>query len=400
MVLAGVIAEWNPFHNGHRFLLRESRRRGATHVVAVMSGNYVQRGEPALCPKAYRVTAALQNGVDLVLELPLPYAVSTAERFAEGGVALLDSLGCVDRLIFGSEAGELEPLLAAAEALDSSELSASLKKALAGGITFAAARQQAVASLLGEEAAAVLREPNNTLGIEYLRALRRQHSAIQPETLSRAGAGHNAEAAEGSLAPATFLRREFRAGRDIASYLPEAMMQGLLRAEKDGRCADPALWERPLMARLRSLSEVDFAALPDCAEGLEHRIYRAARIARDSTEFLAIAKTKRYPLARLRRIRLAAWLGIPAEYQRTPPPYLRILGMNERGAEILSAAKETARLPIGASLADLARLGGSAEQFARLEASATDLYHIITPTVYPCGEEYTMPLVRVSLDKG
>lgn len=397
MVLAGVIAEWNPFHRGHRFLLEEARRRGATHIVAVMSGNYVQRGEPALCPKCYRTAAALQNGADLVVELPLPYAVATAERFAAGSVALLDALGCVDRLLFGSEAGSLAPLKAAAEVLESPAFSAALKIGLDSGITFAAARQQAVAALAGEETAAVLREPNNILGIEYLRALRQLGSRIEPDTLCRMGTGHHAEEAVGSIAPATLLRQEFRAGRPIDAYLPDAMGEELARAVKAGCCADLALWERPLMAKLRTLSEVDFASLPDCSEGLEHRLYRAARTAESSVEFLALVKTKRYTLTRLRRILLAAWLDLPGDYRLFPPPYLRILGMNERGEDILAAAKETARLPIGTSLAALARTGETAERFARLEADATDRYHVITPVIHPCGEDYTQPLVKVNL---
>ena len=145
MQVAGIIAEWNPLHRGHLLPLREARRRGATHIVAILSGNYVQRGEPALCPWPYRTAAALHSGVDLVLQLPLPYATATAEHFAGGAVASLAALGCVDMLVFGSECGDLPALQAVAAVLQSPALPTALAPHLAAGLPFAAARQAAVA---------------------------------------------------------------------------------------------------------------------------------------------------------------------------------------------------------------------------------------------------------------
>lgn len=395
MKCAGIIVEWNPFHRGHCLPLLAARQHGATHIVAVMSGNYVQRGEAALLPKEYRVRAALQNGCDLVLELPLPYATATAERFAAGGVALLSALGMVDSLVFGSEAGDTAPLAAVADLLDTPVFSATLAEELSCGLPFAAARERATASLLGAEAAAVLSSPNNILGIEYLAALRRQGSRMVPLTVARQGAAHDGKDAAGGFASASLLRQRLRSGEPVAEFLPAAMAEELAKARAEGRMAEPSLWERPLMAQLRRMSEEDFAALPDLSEGLEHRLYRESRTAPDSEALLDAVKSKRYSHARLRRILLAAWLGIPADLMHTPPPYLRILGMNPRGAEILAAAKGRASLPLSPSLAELSRTGETATRMAALEARATDLYNIITPIPHPCDEEYTRPLQKV-----
>lgn len=393
MKIAGIIAEYNPLHRGHLLPAEAARAAGATHTVAVMSGNFVQRGEPALCPWPYRVTAALQSGIDLVVQLPLPYAAATAEHFAGGAVATLDALGCVELLVFGSEAGELVPLERTASLLDSPAFSA----ALAGqpqGCTFAAARQQAVASLSDEQTAMLLSSPNNILGIEYLRALHRLGSEIRPLTLRRCGALHDEAPVEDSVS-AGWLRRQFYAGDDITDYLPKEMAEQLLLAEKEGAIPSPALWERPLMAHLRTMSESELAALPDIREGLEHRLYRAIRTAATPQEVLTLAKSKRYTHARLRRILLAAALGIPAGLSVAPPPYLRVLGMTPRGAEILACAKKRAKLPMDASLAVLAKTSEEAARFAALEAHSADLYHTVTPAIAPCGTEYTQPLIKV-----
>ena len=226
MQVTAIIAEWNPLHRGHLLPVQAARQQGGTHIVAVLSGNFVQRGEPALCPWQYRAAAALSSGVDLVLQLPLPYAVSTAQHFAGGAVASLAALGTVDSLIFGSECGELAALRSVAAALDSPELPAALAPHLQKGLPFAAARQAAVHSLLGEDAG-LLSSPNNILGIEYLRALRRLGSNIQPLTISRQGAPHDAAEPDTDFPSASQLRQRFLTGQDISSSLPPAMAEQL-----------------------------------------------------------------------------------------------------------------------------------------------------------------------------
>lgn len=393
MQVTAIIAEWNPLHRGHLLPIQAARQLGATHIAAILSGNFVQRGEPALCPWQYRATAALSSGVDLVLQLPLPYAVSTAQHFAGGAVASLAALGAVDSLIFGSECGDLAALRSVAAALDSPLLPAALAPHLQKGLPFAAARQAAVHSLLGKNAS-LLSSPNNILGIEYLRALRQLGSGIQPLTISRQGAPHDAAEPAADLPSASQLRQRFLSGQDISPSLPPAMAEQLELARRQGALPQRELWERAFLARLRAMTEADYSALPDVTEGLEHRLYRASRTAKSPEELLAAAKTKRYTHARLRRILLSAMLELPAGLSAEEPPYLRVLGFTAKGAEILNRAKERHALPLSASLAELEKTGETAARFAALEARAADLYHAFTPGLAPCGSEYTTPVIK------
>ena len=401
MTVTAIIAEYNPFHNGHQRLARAAREAGGegSGVVAVLSGNWLQRGEPALLPKGERVQAALLSGVDLVVELPLPYAAATAERFAYGGVALAEALGCVDRLAFGCEAGELLPLEQCAAALLDPGVDAAIREGLGEGLSYAAARQRAVAACLGEEAAAPLSRPNDTLAVQYLYELKRRGSAIRPLPVLRQGAGHHSAAADEvtSTASASWIRGRFLAGEEevLRPYLPPASWEGLEAARKAGRWADPARLELPLLAALRRMAPQDYAALPDLSEGLEHRLQAAVREGTSLQEVLERAGTRRYPQARVRRILLAAYLGIPKETSRQPPPYLRVLGMNKTGIRILAKAKKTASLPIFHSLARLERQGGRAGELARLEARSTDLYGLLYEKPVPCGTDYTNSIAIV-----
>ncbi len=401
MKVAAVVAEYNPYHNGHRLLVRAARAAGAEAVVAVMGGNWLQRGEPALFPKGVRAKAALTCGVDLVLELPLPYAAATAERFAWGAVFTLAALGCVDTLAFGSECGDLALLERCAAALADPRLDEELRRRMASGLPYAAARQQGVEALYGPETAAPLSRPNDTLAVQYLAALAQIGGNIRPFTVPRRGAGHDSAAPcpgdeeDPPTASASWLRQRLMAGEWAAAepYLPAPAWELYREAMEAGRWADPARLELPLLAVLRRMSQEDFAALPDLSEGLEHRLWTAARRGRSLREVLELAKTRRYTHARLRRILLAAYLGIPAGACREAPPYIRVLGMNAAGAEVLSGAKGRAALPVSHSLARLERLGGRAAAFAALEARATDLYGLLCPEVPPCGTDYTNSII-------
>ena len=190
MFLAGIISEYNPFHYGHAALIKKTRQNGATHIVAVMSGNFVQRGEPAVLSKWARTRQALENGVDLVVELPLPWALSGAEKFALGGVSLLDAMG-TDIISFGSETGDIKSLKKAADILQSRSFSEAIKKELKNGNTFAKARQNAVLSLFDSKTAELLSSPNNILGIEYIKSIDKLKSKIEPFTTKRVGAAHD-----------------------------------------------------------------------------------------------------------------------------------------------------------------------------------------------------------------
>ncbi len=400
MKTAGIVAEYNPFHNGHAHHIERTRAIDglcrATHVVAVMSGNFVQRGEPALLPKADRVRAALAGGVDLVLELPLPWAIASAESFAFGAVAILDALGCVDVLSFGSECGDIAPLEKAADALLSERFAVLLRYHLAGGISFPEARQRAAEEIIGKKAASVLDSANNTLGIEYLKALRRLGSSTRPFTIPRLGAGHDGPLPIGDMASASFLRGLLTAGRmaNAAPYIPPVPLEILYEAAKAGRCpATAERIDRAMLSALRRLSKEQIARLPGISEGLENRIYEAIRNSGSMPELENAVKTKRYPLTRIRRILLAGFLGLSAGWEARKPPYIRVLGVGEKGAEILNAAKG-ASLPLVTRVSQLETFPEDARRLFALEARAADLYALALPTPLTCGTEYTNGMIR------
>ena len=377
METAGIVAEYNPFHRGHAWHIAETRRRlgGDAPVVCVMSGHWVQRGECALADKWLRAALALDRGADLVVELPTPWAMASAESFARGAVSLLAATGVVDVLSFGSETGELAPLEEAAAALDAPDYPERLRAALGRGLSFPAARQEAAG-------AACLSAPNNNLGVEYLRSLRALGSTIRPLTVPRQGAGHDGPAA-GGFASASELRRLLRAGRgeEAAPYLT---------APWSGELADMQHIERAVLSRLRTMGEGDWAALPDGggAEGLPSRLAKAAREAVSLEDFYTRAKTRRYPHARLRRLALAAFLGLRAAERPAAPPYVRVLGLGGRGRALLRKMKDTCPLPVIVKPAQARELDGPARTLFESEARYTDLYGLCFPAPRPCGAEW------------
>ena len=377
METAGIVAEYNPFHRGHAWHIAETRRRlgGDAPVVCVMSGHWVQRGECALADKWLRAALALDRGADLVVELPTPWAMASAEPFARGAVSLLAATGVVDVLSFGSETGELAPLEEAAAALDAPDYPERLRAALGRGLSFPAARQEAAG-------AACLSAPNNNLGVEYLRSLRALGSTIRPLTVPRQGAGHDGPAA-GGFASASELRRLLRAGRgeEAAPYLT---------APWSGELADMQHIERAVLARLRTMGEGDWAALPDGggAEGLPSRLAKAAREAVSLEDFYTRAKTRRYPHARLRRLALAAFLDLRAAERPAAPPYVRVLGLGGRGRALLRRMKDTCPLPVIVKPAQARELDGPARMLFESEARYTDLYGLCFPAPRPCGAEW------------
>ena len=391
--VAAIIAEYNPFHNGHAYHLNETRRlTGAQIIVVIMSGNYVQRGECANCDKFTRTRMALAGGADLVLELPLPFACAGVETFARGGVALADALGCVDILGFGMECGDVPALMQAADAVSDDTVKPLLAEKLAEGKSFAAARTEAVRTLYGDDIAALLCLPNNTLAVEYIRALRRIASPIRPLGVTRSGAAHDAVATVGDFASATAVRDMLRQTDEAARrYVPAASWEWLGTAtEKGSAPADLKRCERAILSRLRSMTREQMALLPDVSEGLENRLYACTRTADSLEELYAAVKSKRYSHARIRRIVLSAFLGIRASHAQTVP-YLRILGMNAQGRALLANAHP--KLPMISSYKHVAALSTEAQNLYRLECHADDLWGLMTPSVQPCGVDMTARLI-------
>lgn len=398
MITAAIAAEYNPFHNGHARHIAETRQAGATHIVAVMSGNFTQRGTAAVAEKRVRAEAALLGGADLVVELPLPFAMAPAQRFALGAVMTAEGMGCVDILSFGSESGYLSMLSAAAEAVDSPAVREKMGGFLKSGMTFARARQLAVSEVCGDEVAGVLASPNDSLAVEYLRALHILKSPIVPFAVKREGALHDMPLPCGESASASYIRAAIRAGRlaDAERLSPRECFDALKRGFDEGLGPfDEEMTANIVLGVLRRMTAREFASLPDLSEGLEHRIYAAIRRAASLDEVYALAKSKRYPAARIRRVITSAFLALSDDLGREKAPYIRVLGFNRRGCDVLAKMKETSRLPVSDSLAYLRNLGGRCEAFAETEARATDLYLMGLPGLRPCGFDYTRESVRL-----
>lgn len=389
--ISAVICELNPLHSGHKALFAHAKER-FEGLVCLLSGNYVQRGEPAILDKWARARLAMLAGADLVIELPLPWALSGAERFAAGGVALARALGCVDTLLFGGETPDIAPLWELAKALTSPGFSTLLRQE-EDGSSFARRRQRAAARLVGESTAALLERPNCILGVEYLKAILAQGGGLSAEVFPRLGAGHDTPEPNGPLLSASHARQLLGSGELPQGRLPGETLGLWQELARRGQCpATLARLETAVLCRLRTMTAEDFAALPDISEGLEYRLYKAARQAASLEEFYGLVKSKRYSHARVRRLALAAFLGLTGDAPPLPP-YLRVLGMTATGGAILKQASPT--LPLALRPADFQRLGGEALELFRQEARADDLYGLALPKPQPCGRDYTEKLIKL-----
>ena len=382
MAAAGIIAEYNPLHLGHCCQLRRLRALlgEETPVICAMSGNFVQRGDFALLPKHARAEAAVRSGADLVLEIPLSWACAPAERFAQGGVEVLLGTGLVTDLVFGSESADAGAIRSAAEALLGPDFPEALRRELAGPHSFAAARQRALAGLIGEEGAEVLSRPNDILAVEYAKALSREGSEVHLVPILRQGAGHDQDG--GEYPSAGSIRRMIQEGRraEALAAMAPAMRELYEAEEARGRAPVFAAGaERAILAQLRRMGEADFLALDAGGEGLGNRLAAAAREAASLEELLDRAKTKRYAYSRLRRLALWAYLGLRPETLPARVPYLRPLAMNQRGRALLAEARRRAALPILTKPADVRRLSPEAQAVFRREVLATDLYTLAFP---------------------
>lgn len=334
MASVGIICEYNPFHLGHARqigLIRQQFGRDAA-VVCLMSGQFVQRGEPAIFPRLDRARAAMGSGADLVLELPALGSLSSAEGFARTGVRFLSPI--CDYLCFGTESGTAESLTATAEALLEPKFSEALHTALSTGVSFPAARQKALEQM-GLNAA-LLAKPNDILGVEYCKAILELGSPLIPYPIHRPGDYH-AETPDPENPSATALRSAILAGLPWKPYLPPKAAECL----KNSPAHSLAAGERAVLYRLRTMGDADFEALPYGSEGLWRRLMHACREEGHLEDILTAVKTKRYTRTRLNRMVLCAFLGITGEDFRCSPPYARILAFNQRGREVLKVAKDT-----------------------------------------------------------
>lgn len=337
MKITGIICEYNPLHLGHKKqldLVRAKDPEGG--IVCLMSGNFVQRGMPAIIGKAYRAEAAVRCGADLVLELPVTAALSSAEGFAVGGVSILS--GFCDRLCFGAENADENTLMSAAKALLSGEFSARLPQELEKGLSFPAARQ-AVLAQMGIDAE-IVTAPNNILAVEYCKAILSQGSSMDIMPISRQGDYHD-DAPNPENPSATSVRQLMTEGAAWQDYVPKEAAGCFENAPLHTLAAG----EQAILYRLRTMTDDEFAALPYGSEGLWRKLMHAARSQKSLEDILSATKSKRYTRTRLDRMVMCAFLGITGEDMRSPAPYARVLAFNDRGREILKKARLTGEFP-------------------------------------------------------
>lgn len=377
MKTAAVICEYNPFHYGHKYQLDETRKAGASHIVCVMSGNFTQRGDVAVFDKYLRAKTALENGADLVIELPTKYSLCAAEGFAAGAVGIIHSLGCVEMLSFGSESGDIAALREASAAADYAINSPKFSELMKSGKSYPAALAEAVNEYYTDDVYETLSQPNNTLAVEYLSALDNLGSRIEPFTVARSGAAHDSTEADGGFASASLIRKRIAEGTDYSEFAPIV----------DAPAADISRLERAILAKLRTMRTEELLRAYDSANGLAERLHKAIRKANTLDELYFLTKTKRYTLARIRRAVLCSFLGLDKSSLLVPNAYIRVLGMNSRGREILSAAKCT--LPIDTSLRALSQSSREARKQAAFEERCGDIYSLAFEKARPCGYELT-----------
>ena len=393
MNVLGIIAEYNPFHNGHLYHLHTSKElSNADYCICIISGNFSQRGNPCIVNKWSKAQMALCSGVDLVLELPTIYSISSAENFASGSIKILNNLQIVTHISFGSELGDLSLLDEFANILyhEPKEYVTLLSHELSKGISYAKARENALLMYLNDirKYANILSNPNNILAIEYLKALKQQKSSIIPITIQRTSVGHNSIIPSGNIASSTNIRELFKQQKNIKNYIPYETYEILQNAMKYGKVVgDLSVFEKEILYTFRKMSTEEIANLPDVSEGLENAIKKAADSSVSLDEFITKMKSKRYTFTRLQRIMLYAILDITkkdmADSKVIKQPYIRVLGMNQKGKELISLIKyANPKLPIITSVKDFTNVNKN-----KILANMLDT-DILSTNLYTLGYEY------------
>ena len=386
MSAVGIIAEFNPLHTGHKRLIDYAKTLGDT-VACVISGNFVQRGDVAIISKQQRAKFALLCGVDIVAELPVIWSMSTAQNFALGGVWQLYNLGC-QKIVFGSECGDIDALINAADVLNSDGFFEKVSEKAKSGVTFAVARENA-AQEMGVDFT-LLRGANNNLGIEYILAAKKLNLPIEFHTIKRLGAGHNSNEIDDGFVSSSFIREELL--KSNIGYTERFMpreIRGIINPE---HIADIKRLENAILCSLRTKSANDLKNLPDISEGLENKIYFSARVATSLDELYNMIKTKRYTMARIRRLVLSAFLALDNRFFMTTPPYVRVLGFNSNGLEHLKTPQGI--IPVITRALQIKNLDDDAIKVFETECRATDIYNLALGVPLECGSEQKMKLLK------
>ena len=406
MKVLGIISEYNPFHKGHMYHLEESRKAtSADFVVSVMSGNFVQRGEPAMADKWLRAKAAIECGVDLVIELPFVYACNSAEYFAYGGVSILDGLGCVDYLSFGSESGDITELLKIARLLveEPEDLKKALKMNLDAGDSYAKAWEKALNATYMKDASRVLRGPNNILALEYLKILLKTYSNIEPITIPRIGNDHNSEEIGEEYSSATALRRKYYEQENLSGlekYMPENSYRNFARI-KDSvniqmKDLFPVVTEEILKASRNELRNI-----LSVGEGLENKIKNEIRNAESMDELIEKINSKRYAQTKIQRMLIHILTNLDKDSMQhimeNRIVYARILALNDNGAKLLKIIKKErcAKIPVITNINKDLKDDSLEWSALNYDILATDLYNLSSGNNLYAGADYVRKPLKI-----
>lgn len=385
-MITGIVCEYNPFHNGHLYQIEKAKAMGADKIVCVMSGNFVQRGECAFFDKHLRAKAAIICGADVVIDLPTPWAMASAETFARGSIGLLLNFG-IDALSFGCESDDEELLRSCADRLNKDETADLIKKYTAEGVSYPSAVSKALSDTLGDKAKNIISSPNNTLAVEYIRHLPKN---IRLLPVKRQGADHDSDTAKEGIASASLIRN-LGFGEDSFGFVPEK----LLPLYKDAENYILSFSERAILSSLRLMEKEEYALYVSDSKGLDMRIYEAAQKATSLENLYSLAKSKNYTHSRIRREVMNLWLKIRKDYSEGTPPYMRILAVSEKGLSLLSGAKENTSVPIITKYSETKNLEGKAKEIYEAECRNTDLFSLCTEKIRECAIEKTNSLIIV-----
>ncbi len=395
--VAAVIAEFNPFHNGHQYLLNQIKNKGFEFVIAIMSGNFVQRGKPAIVNKFIRAKAALSAGFDMVLELPTVYSLASANIFASAAIYILNSTNIVNDIFFGSESGDvsyLDTLNKITETLDfKNKLNLELKK----GISYPKAVEYAILSMAQIQNISLLDSPNDILALEYIRAISKLNSKIKPRAIKRTGVGHNTLSSTSNIASGSFLRSQLKVSiNNIRPFVLQNVFEILKEANSKGIMpADIHLGERAIFAKLRSLTQEQLKTIAGINEGLENRLTQKLKTATDFEDLLLAIKCKRYTRSRILRIILSAFLDIKAKEQLKMPEYIRVLGVQHTKEVLINLLYKNSKLPIVFNINKTNKLNLSVQNALLHEARNTDAYSLLLPQIGKSGAEYTCKFINI-----
>ncbi|MCH5296075.1 MAG: nucleotidyltransferase family protein [Ruminococcus sp.] len=375
-----VICEFNPFHNGHKYILNKAKMIADEPIIAIMSGSFTQRGEVAVTDKFTRAKIALQNGADLVVEMPVFGAIACAERFAKVGVSLAKAFECVNYLAFGCESDDIDCLYELVQAKDNARVNEIIKKKMGEGDYYPRAFESAVSELYGNKTASVLKGANNILGVEYISCLR--GTDIKPLPIKRIAVEHDSDIVNMEYASASYIRKRIRNGKKADEYMPYA----------DFEITYPSNLESAVLYKLRSMTADDFKILPEVSEGLENRITEAVKQNVTVDGIIDFIKTKRYTRARIQRIIAAAFVGVCDDLQRNEAMYVRVLGFSKVGATLLKGC----RLPVVTSVAKaINSLDETAQKSLTLDILSTDIASLAFDERKKTGADYTTPVIKV-----